>query len=111
MKIISMKQLRKNFSPIRKGLNRGQSYLLMYRSKPLATLQPYTAETTNQEKIGIGNKDIQDKISTFKQPNYSPIAKALTAVNQNSTPTIKSSPELKKQAQFQLEKLKKILSP
>lgn len=44
-KIISMKQLREHFTPIKKGLRRGDSYLLMYRSKPLATLVPY------QEKL------------------------------------------------------------
>jgi hypothetical protein len=44
MKIISMKQLRQKFSPMRKGLERGEEYLLMYRSKPLAVVRPYEAE-------------------------------------------------------------------
>ncbi len=41
MQIISMKQLREHFEPIREGLENGESYLLMYRSKPLGTLLPY----------------------------------------------------------------------
>ncbi len=45
MKIISMKQLRQKFGPIRKGLNRDEEYLLMYRSKPLAVIRPYRADT------------------------------------------------------------------
>lgn len=44
MKIISMKQLRERFSPMRKGLDRGEEYLLMYRSKPLAIVRPYDAK-------------------------------------------------------------------
>ena len=43
MKIVSMKQLRQKFSPIRKAINKGESFLLMYRSKPLAVIRPYEA--------------------------------------------------------------------
>jgi hypothetical protein len=53
MKIISMKQLRQNFDPIRKGLERGETYLLMYRSKPLGVLRPYSAQTDAQH-LGVG---------------------------------------------------------
>lgn len=41
MKIISMKQLRQKFAPIRKSLEKGESFLLMYRSKPLGVIRPY----------------------------------------------------------------------
>lgn len=41
MKIISMKQLRQKFASMRRALERGESYLLMYRSKPLAVIRPY----------------------------------------------------------------------
>lgn len=50
MKIISMKQLREKFNPIRKGLEKGEEYLLLYRSKPLATLVPYQNNDTTQIK-------------------------------------------------------------
>lgn len=36
-----MKQLRQKFASMRKALERGESYLLMYRSKPLAVIRPY----------------------------------------------------------------------
>lgn len=53
MKIVSMKQLRQNFEPLRKGLNRGESYMLMYRAKPLAVLRPYEPET-DAHYLGTG---------------------------------------------------------
>ena len=53
MKIISMKQLRQRFDPIRKGLERGETYLLMYRSKPLGVMRPYSPATDAQH-LGVG---------------------------------------------------------
>ncbi len=50
-KIISMKQLREHFAPIKKGLRRGDSYLLMYRSKPLATLIPYKEKSPYKQSV------------------------------------------------------------
>ncbi|MBT4124573.1 MAG: hypothetical protein HN981_02530 [Candidatus Pacebacteria bacterium] len=44
MKIISMKQLRQKFAPIRKSLEKGESFLLMYRSKPLGVIRPYNPD-------------------------------------------------------------------
>ena len=44
MQIISMKQLREDFEPIRDALEKGQEFLLLYRSKPLAKLMPYTQD-------------------------------------------------------------------
>lgn len=41
MKIVSMKQFRQSFSPIHRALNKGESFLLMYRSKPIAIIRPY----------------------------------------------------------------------
>lgn len=43
-----MKQLRQKFTPIRKSLEKGDQYLLMYRSKPLAVLRPYSPSTDAQ---------------------------------------------------------------
>jgi len=40
-----MKQLRQKFGPMRKALERGEEFLLMYRSKPLAVVRPYSAQT------------------------------------------------------------------
>lgn len=57
MKIIGMKQLRQKFEPIRKGLEGGEEYLLMYRSKPLAILRPYQAvkDAEHLQRPGINN--------------------------------------------------------
>ena len=48
MKIVTMKQLRQKFGPVRKGLDRGEEYLLMYRAKPLAVIRPYSADQDAQ---------------------------------------------------------------
>lgn len=40
MNIISVKQLRENFGALKAELEQGESFLLMYRSQPLAKLQP-----------------------------------------------------------------------
>lgn len=53
MKIVSMKQLRQNFETVKKGLSRGESYLLMYRSKPLGVMRPYAPET-DAKYLGTG---------------------------------------------------------
>ncbi len=95
MHIISMKQLREQFEPIRDGLARGESYLLMYRSKPLATLLPYEQST-----------DLQALTST--QPKQFTPTSDVTSQQQAETiaqPVIKTSPQLQKFG------LKKMLSP
>ena len=55
MKIISMKQLRQKFDPIRKGLEHGETYLLMYRSKPLGVMRPYSPQT-DATHLGTGEE-------------------------------------------------------
>ena len=40
---ISVKELRTNFPKIRKGLENGKSYTLIYRSKPVAEIKPISA--------------------------------------------------------------------
>lgn len=37
---ISVKQLRENFGQLKEGLEEGLSYLLIYRSEPLAEIRP-----------------------------------------------------------------------
>ncbi|MGD9129689.1 MAG: hypothetical protein PVJ09_04345 [Candidatus Woesebacteria bacterium] len=66
MNIVSMKQFRENFGPIRKGLKRGKQYLLLYRSKPLAMITPYKKGKFSQGKT--------KKNQTFSQTeNNSPV--------------------------------------
>jgi len=41
---ISVKQLRENFDQLKIGLEEGLSYLLIYRSEPLAEIRPVVAK-------------------------------------------------------------------
>lgn len=97
MHIISMKQLREQFEPIRDGLDRGESYLLMYRSKPLATLLPYEHSSSNQEPF-VPKPNQAQKESASASPAH--------PVSLSST-----TPEHKPGSQLQKFGLKKMLSP
>ena len=43
-KYISVKELRQNFPKVEKGLKRGEFYILIKRSKPIAILSPMPKE-------------------------------------------------------------------
>ncbi len=66
-----MKQLRENFTPIRNGLRKGQTFLLMYRSKPLAKLVPQNenVETINNSKNKTSKNE--NKANTSNKINKS----------------------------------------
>lgn len=81
MHIISMKQLREHFEPIREGLERGESYLLMYRSKPLGTLLPY--EQDGHTRQVLSQKTTATYIPT---PTSNPISTPATAIPSQHTP-------------------------
>jgi len=71
MKIVSMKQLRQNFSPIRKAIDKGESFLLMYRSKPLAVIRPYQADKdihllSPQEEVHVLPEE--ERLRTLPEP-------------------------------------------
>lgn len=69
-----MKQLRQKFGPVRKGLDRGEEYLLMYRSKPLAVIRPYSAETDVQH-LHHSSKKKTTKIHSASDTNSNPLDK------------------------------------
>lgn len=73
-KIISMKQLRENFAPIRKGLKRGEKYLLMYRSRPLAELVPFVEEV--DEELGEASGLAQEAEGALEAKNAQELKKA-----------------------------------
>lgn len=87
-----MKQLREQFEPIRDGLARGESYLLMYRSRPLATLLPYD-QTADMPTMPV------------VQSTTSNATTATTSQTEASVSGSKTSPQLQKFG------LKKMLSP
>lgn len=64
-----MKQLRQKFDPIRKGLEKGESYLLMYRSKPLGIMRPY-APDTDAQYLNAG--EVIPALPTVKVPQTLP---------------------------------------
>ena len=64
MKIISMKQLREEFGPIKEALESGESFLLMYRSRPLAKITPADDELQLSE--------LSSKKKKSDQPSTSP---------------------------------------
>jgi hypothetical protein len=66
MKTISMKQLRQKFGPVRKALERGEKFLLMYRSKPLAVIRPYSSTTDAQY---LNGQNTQTSEATNQAPN------------------------------------------
>lgn len=89
-----MKQLREHFEPIREGLERGESYLLMYRSKPLGTLLPYdqdgqTRQVLSQKNTATYNPTpapthLPTPASAVPSPNTTPPA---TVTIENLSPT------------------------
>lgn len=61
---ISVKQLRENFDQLKVGLEEGLSYLLIYRSEPLAEIKPLvTKHTAAKGKTKAQMFKIVDKLS------------------------------------------------
>ncbi len=62
MNIISVKQLRENFGALKAELEAGESFLLMYRSQPLAELKP-----VKQTTLASSKKKIQRKLRQIRK--------------------------------------------
>lgn len=69
-----MKQLRQKFGPMRKALERGKEFLLMYRSKPLAVIRPYSAISDAQHLTGQANNGTSTTQPTNNKPTDSQAA-------------------------------------
>ncbi len=50
---ISVKDLRENFPRVREELNNGFSYLLIYRSKPIAEIRPLLKNEKNNKVLQV----------------------------------------------------------
>lgn len=65
IQIISVKQLRENLPKIREGLRKNQVYLLIYRSRPFARLEPVEKDLGWEEEKSFSKSDLSlvDKLS------------------------------------------------
>lgn len=66
MKMVSMKQLRENFAKIKRGLKRGQGYILLYRSHPLAKILPFNHKSN--ESYTASSKPVELELSDALSP-------------------------------------------
>jgi len=89
MKIISMKQLRQKFTSMRKALDRGESFLLMYRSKPLAVIRPYQA---NKDIHLLMPEEEKPQLPTEKPLNKLPEPKSI-AIEPSKIPQLPTTDE------------------
>ena len=60
--MISVKQLRENFDQVKKDLENGKSFVLLYRSRPLAELKPYNI-SVKQDRTVEEKKALIKKLS------------------------------------------------
>lgn len=68
---ISTKELREELPRIRAGLARGNHYTLIYRSKPIAQLQPLTPKKSNTPvRITGGTLRLQENTDCQLTPEY-----------------------------------------
>ncbi|MBD3279502.1 MAG: hypothetical protein GF390_02195 [Candidatus Pacebacteria bacterium] len=83
MQIISMKELRENFTPIKKGLRKGKSYLLIYRSKPLAKIIPHQGSTTSKSPA----ENTKAAKPMTQQPSKQPVRPETAQIKPPTPPT------------------------
>lgn len=80
--IISVKQLRENFTEVKEGVEQGKNYLLIYRSLPLAEIIPvrkqrFKADTKAKRSIDRKMKKVEKLAGGLK------LGKSLTPVKIN----------------------------
>lgn len=66
MNIISMKQLREDFSAVKQRLQAGEKLLLIYRSQPLAEIKPVKKMKKRTPKRKNYSKEIEKLAGGFK---------------------------------------------
>jgi len=60
MRTISVTELREDFNRLKEGIEKGLSYILIYRSRPLAEIKPIEkAEESEEEKKERIQRNIQ----------------------------------------------------
>lgn len=67
---ISTKELREQLPRVRAGLERGEEYLLIYRSKPIARLEPFHQKRRVGERIRGGGLKLQAESRQRLTPDY-----------------------------------------
>jgi antitoxin (DNA-binding transcriptional repressor) of toxin-antitoxin stability system len=65
---ISTKELREELPRIREGIRRGQSYTVIYRSKPFAELHPINQPSVKSVKLKGGTLNFTQKLGRELTP-------------------------------------------
>lgn len=60
--IISVKELREHFSRFKEGIEHGKSFLLVYRSRPLAELRPVSRDSETVLSGGAHTRAAVEKV-------------------------------------------------
>ncbi|WP_236973892.1 hypothetical protein [Membranihabitans maritimus] len=68
--IISTKELRENLPRVRVALSKGESYTLVYRSRPIATLEPIRDKPDNKVRVSGGTLRLQAVSEQPLTPEY-----------------------------------------
>lgn len=66
---ISTKELRENLPGIRSGLAKGNQYTIIYRSKPIALLEPIATVAPSRKVVGGGFR-LQEAAGRKLTPEY-----------------------------------------
>lgn len=67
---ISTKELRQNLPDIRAGLAKGNQYTIIYRSKPIATLEPIANPVSDSRQVRGGTLRLQAHSKRKLTPEY-----------------------------------------
>lgn len=69
MNFVSTKDLRQKFPSIKKALEQGESFLLLYRSAPIAEIRPFLSNPKNDRTTNAKLKTIDKIAGTFTYNN------------------------------------------
>ncbi|MEK7524720.1 MAG: hypothetical protein AAB588_06885 [Patescibacteria group bacterium] len=72
MHAISVKELREKFPTVRSELKKGESFLIIYKSKPIAELKPVDDIPQHEE---ASDKEIEQTAASDWMKEYPPLSK------------------------------------
>jgi hypothetical protein len=65
--MISTKQLRENFEMVKQGIEEGLSFILIYRSRPLAEIRPIERKETQFGSSKVVNRIIEAELKQVEK--------------------------------------------